>query len=1272
MTTDDKKPIIKQEGAPPVQQQQKRYRKRGNRHFYRKANNTQNTKLKGKTEELDGFVYDVGSMSQAQIFVDTTREIAEYTGRTLKEAQDIRMAIEDLEEITLNRPTKNRTGDDEENTAIFKIELDSYFKRLNAYRQNKATMYSIVLGQCTDAMRAKLEGDKRFNNIKVKSDVIELLKLIRSIAYDVEADSYPFMAQHAALKNYITHFQKFNTPNDVYLDNYNNLKEVLTHCGVTLGSNKILQDYTLKSKGLDPNIRYQNILSAAKKATEEAYDAIVFISGLNSHRYQGLIDSLANAYLNGRDEYPKNIVDAYKLINNWKGDQKNFSNRTEDEASFNQIGDGNVDANVNATTGRLKCRDGTDVKCVICGENHYPSNCPKRGTNQKEDAAPEETKHNNASTTNVTIKEEVTATQHTIRGNLEANWSDWEDNTDYKALMFLTNGVPNNAEIVKHIDNGSSFDEITNDKNAVGKYDHILKHSAGELKNTLTLLDNQSTVDLFSNGRMLTDIHEIKVTLKVHSTGGISRTNMIGHLPGYGWVWCYEKGIVNILSLERVVRNFRVTFDSSTDNKFHVYLANGRIRSFSQHDTGLYFSDLLNDKTGTVLINTVAYNKTKYSHNDYLRAVDARKLQNIIGNPSYSHFRRIIDNNGLKNCPITTSDIDAAEDIFGPSLNCLQGKTTRSKTTHARPNTAPVPSALLNRYRYIELTADVMYVNGLRFFITNSRHINFTTVQYIQDGKDTTLLNSIKSVKRVYMLRGFEIRHAFMDGEFESLRSPLYEHNIHLNICSNTEHVGEIERLIRTVKERSRSICASLPFKKYPGRLIVELIYSSVFWLNVFSPKQHLLMGLNPRTIITGQTVDYNTHCKYEFGQYVQTHEVTNNTMRARTIGALDLRPTGNIQGGYYFLSLLTGRRINRRHATPLPMPDDVITRIHDMAKTNPVGLDYRDRTKQPLIDEPDYDPDTPDGTHTFTPEHHQITGVPNSSIVSTSNTLDIPVNTSTAPQIHPSLDPSTAGVDDYTTNDNTGVNNYDNYNKNNNNHNTNNYSTDSDTTSTPVKLEPTTTEIQQHNPNINTDNDISSTESTPHDNDRETNTTPVDTSNDDFMDIEKMLNQNDAIRQTQQEMDNKYGTRLREGLRSRRKRLTIPAKFKGMEAASEDDYSTDEMSADLHMIRHTPLSLQNYAHIYAMLHCGVGVPDHHNVMTSDIVTTILTQYHVSKGLKIFGDEGVKAVLKELQQLHDILVIKPVKAQSLTLAQKKASLQYLMFLKQKRCGKIKG
>ena len=89
-----------------------------------------------------------------------------------------------------------------------------------------------------DAMRAKLKGDSRFRNMKTNSDVIELLKLIREVAYNVKADRYPFMAQHAALKNYIMHYQNFHTTNDNYLDSRSNLKEVLSHCGINLGTKK--------------------------------------------------------------------------------------------------------------------------------------------------------------------------------------------------------------------------------------------------------------------------------------------------------------------------------------------------------------------------------------------------------------------------------------------------------------------------------------------------------------------------------------------------------------------------------------------------------------------------------------------------------------------------------------------------------------------------------------------------------------------------------------------------------------------------------------------------------------------------------------------------------------------------------------------------------------------------------------------------------------------------------------------------------------------------
>ena len=144
MPSEDKKP--KQEGQQGQQRRSNKYKRRGgNKRFYRRPN-TNNSKTKGRTEELDGYIYDVGTNTQAQLFADTTREIAEYAGRTLKEAQDIRTAIEELEDTTLVKPTKETTGDPDEIAAIYKIELDAYYKRLNAYRQNKATMYSIVLG----------------------------------------------------------------------------------------------------------------------------------------------------------------------------------------------------------------------------------------------------------------------------------------------------------------------------------------------------------------------------------------------------------------------------------------------------------------------------------------------------------------------------------------------------------------------------------------------------------------------------------------------------------------------------------------------------------------------------------------------------------------------------------------------------------------------------------------------------------------------------------------------------------------------------------------------------------------------------------------------------------------------------------------------------------------------------------------------------------------------------------------------------------------------
>ena len=83
----------------------------------------------------------------------------------------------------------------------------------------------------------------------------------------------------------------------------------------------------------------------------------------------------------------------------------------------------------------------------------------------------------------------------------------------------------------------------------------------------------------------------------------------------------------------------------------------------------------------------------------------------------------------------------------------------------------------------------------------------------------------------------------------------------------------------RIVKERVRGVYTTLPFKRITARLLIELAYAAVFWLNYLYPSPSIVENMSPRTIITGHTINHNKHCRFEFGEYVQTPEETDNSM---------------------------------------------------------------------------------------------------------------------------------------------------------------------------------------------------------------------------------------------------------------------------------------------------------------------------------------------------------------------------------------------------------
>jgi hypothetical protein len=631
-----------------------------------------------------------------------------------------------------------------------------------------------------------------------------------------------------------------------------------------------------------------------------------------------MFDSLENAMTEGRNIYPTTLLEAYQKALTWREDGK--------PVAFQIRKSGGSEAAIYHTTdGRGRGgRGGRGYGRGGRSSNRYGGYSHARASEGSE------SEDGKSSDTSLYAK----TTESTQQRSLKASTSGPKpsDVCGYcKQKGHWKRTCPLLKEADEKINNGKKsltiFDEDNEELGLMVHEDLVAAVQAKGLDEYDVLCDNQSTVSVFWNKKMLKNIRETNKTTNLTGIGGKVAVTKVGDLPGYGEVYYHPTSPANILCFSDLNKKYKVTFNA-IENKF-VVDTGSTMMEFKGKNKLYVWNARECIAEGKILVTTVADMESQFTQRELNEANKAREVQKRLGYASVPDILKMMRSGAIMNLPVSQRDYENAEAIWGKDLGSLKGKSVR-----IQPSTVKVSPRHVDINRNIILCMDIGFIGGLPFLVSISRKVQMYMITYLKDRKTETVKQAILSHVSAYKGQRFTVSVILCDGEgaMGALKTYMEGLGVSVNPASKNEHVPEVERAIRVIKERVRAVWNTLPYK-LTAVLLKRLVYYCCMCINLF-PKENSIGGISPRELFTGVRSDYQRDCKVGFGEYVQVYmeESVTNTLQERTTGAISLGPAGNLQGNYLFLNLATGEMIKRRSFKVLPMPQEVINMLNERA----------------------------------------------------------------------------------------------------------------------------------------------------------------------------------------------------------------------------------------------------------------------------------------------------------------------------------------------------
>jgi hypothetical protein len=545
------------------------YKKKWNnnkkRHQVTKATVRASTKFTGGKDALDGNHFDCTGYGQSDRFVKTVQKIADYIAQEYKCGGISRTEVMTQKAVIIklpDRPKGTLVADptsgvvttippDALDISDYQSDKKTVDYQILHQKENRQKIFSLVWQQCTESMHAKIKNHSHYHSIEQNLNGIELLRVIKLICFNIEDEKYVPQKAHET-KAAFYHLKQGRDSDQAYHIKFMNTVQVIEQCGASLGEDPMIRVMVCKDLKYKVDTTSTTEVEKISKTVRDYTLGAALILGADPDRYSSMIRGLKNASLAGRDEWPKTVTEAYNYLSKWEGDESNGRlERDYEGSSF--LNDQDKEHHQKKEYPKVPQPWHENMTCRKClKKGHIAAFCGDEKTAEN----------------NVQDGEEahVEAEQQLLIGS-----GIGDEDEDYYADLFLCDVVQDHRSVSFHIKDGIN---------------------GGRIPKYWVLLDSQSTTDAYSNPDLLTNIHEVRGSLTIHTQTGKAVTKMRGTVPGYGEVWYCPGGIANILSLANVAKTMEVKFDSTNGNQFEVTKTNGRKRIFKQSEHGLYYFDM--------------------------------------------------------------------------------------------------------------------------------------------------------------------------------------------------------------------------------------------------------------------------------------------------------------------------------------------------------------------------------------------------------------------------------------------------------------------------------------------------------------------------------------------------------------------------------------------------------------------------------------------------------------------------------------------------------